>query len=67
LEAGETIAASVLCYAPDTGGADSTMIPVHISIPSTPVDTNGETFNWRTPSGLWTKPSIGFRVKDSKA
>lgn len=53
LETGQTIAASVICYAPDTGGADSTFIPVHISIPTVAVDTNGETFNWRTPNGLW--------------
>ena len=53
LEAGETIAASVISYAPDTGGADSTFIPAHISIPTTPVPTNGETFHWRTPNGLW--------------
>jgi hypothetical protein len=54
LEAGETISASVIAYAPDTAGATSTMIPVHVSIPTTPVDTNGETFHWRTPNGLWS-------------
>lgn len=53
LEAGENIAASVISYAPDTGGADSTFIPVHISIPTSAVATNGETFHWRTPDGLW--------------
>jgi hypothetical protein len=53
LESGQTIAASVVCYAPDTAGADSTMIPVHVTIPASTVDTNGETFHWKTPSGLW--------------
>lgn len=59
LEAGENIAASVVSYAPDTGGADSTMIPVHISIPASAVPTNGELFHWRTPDGLWaaTEPA----------
>ena len=54
LGAGQNVAASIIAYAPDTGGADSTMIPVHISIPSSVVPTNGETFHWRTPSGLWS-------------
>lgn len=54
LESGQTIAASVMCYAPDTTGADSTFIPVHVSIPASTVDTNGETFHWRTPNGLWS-------------
>lgn len=53
LASGQTIAASVMCYAPSTGGADSTFIPCHISIPAVAVATNGETFHWRTPSGLW--------------
>lgn len=53
LEAGENIAASVISYAPDTAGIDSTLIPCHISIPTSAVATNGEIFNWRTPNGLW--------------
>jgi hypothetical protein len=53
LEAGETIAASVICYAPDTGDADTTFIPCQITIPAATVDTNGETFHWRTPNGWW--------------
>lgn len=58
LEAGENIAASVISYAPDTTGADSTMIPVHVSIPASPVATNGETFHWRTPNGLWVAQEV---------
>ena len=54
LVAGQNVAASVISYAPDTAGATSTMIPVHISIPASVVPTNGETFHWRTTSGLWT-------------
>lgn len=53
LVAGQNVAASVIAYAPDTTGATSTMIPVHVSIPAAVVATNGETFHWRTPSGLW--------------
>ena len=53
LEAGENVAASVICYAPDTGGADSTFIPVHITVPAAPVATNGEIFHFRTPNGWW--------------
>jgi hypothetical protein len=53
LEATQTIAASVICYAPDVAGADTTLIPCQITIPTTPVDTNGEIFHWRTPSGWW--------------
>lgn len=54
LGAGQNVAASVIAYAPDTAGATSTMIPVHVSIPAAVVPTNGETFHWRTTSGLWT-------------
>lgn len=54
LEAGQDVAAAVICYAPDTGGADSTFIPVHITIPASPVATNGEVFHFRTPNGWWT-------------
>jgi hypothetical protein len=39
---------------PDTAGADSTAIPVHITVPAAPVVLNGEEFFYRTPSGLWT-------------
>lgn len=53
LAAGQNVAASVIAYAPDTAGATSTMIPVHVSIPAAVVPTNGEVFHWRTPSGLW--------------
>ena len=53
LEAGENIAAAVVCYAPDVSGADSTLIPVHITVPAAVVATNGEIFHFRTPSGLW--------------
>ncbi len=54
LEAGENIAASVIGYDSDsTGGADSAIIPVQITIPASVVATNGETFHWRTPSGWW--------------
>jgi len=53
LEAGENIAASVISYAPDTGGADTTFIPVQITIPAATVPTNGELFHWRTPNGWW--------------
>ncbi len=54
LETGQTIAASVMCYAPDTTGADSTLIPVQITVPASGVATNGETFFWRTPNGIWS-------------
>lgn len=60
LESGQTISASVLCYDDDTtAGDDTNLIPVHISIPAVGVATNGETFYWRTPSGLWaaTEPA----------
>ena len=54
LEAGENIAASIIGYDPDsTGGADSAIIPVQITIPAAVVATNGETFHWRTPNGWW--------------
>jgi len=53
LVAGQNVAASVIAYAANTAGATSTMIPVHVSIPASVVPTNGETFHWRTPSGLW--------------
>lgn len=54
LAAGQNVAATVISYAPDTGGADSTFIPCHITIPAAPVATNGELFHFRTPSGWWT-------------
>lgn len=54
LEAGQNIAAAVICYAPDTAGADSTLIPVHITVPAAVVPTNGELFHFRTPNGWWT-------------
>lgn len=55
LETGQTIAASVVCYDDDTtAGDDTNLIPVHISIPTATVDTNGEVFFWRTPNGLWS-------------
>jgi len=53
LETGQNVAASVISYAPDTTGADSTFIPVHVSIPAAVVPTNGELFHWRTPNGWW--------------
>jgi hypothetical protein len=52
LEAGETVAASVIGYDAAQGG-DATIIPVQITIPAATVDTNGETFHWRTPNGWW--------------
>ena len=55
LEAGENIAASIIGYDADsTGGADSAIIPVQITIPAAVVATNGETFHWRTPNGWWS-------------
>ncbi len=55
LETGQTIAASVIGYDSDsTGGTDAGIIPVHITIPAATVDTNGETFHWRTPNGWWS-------------
>ena len=54
LETGETIVASVICYATDTGGADTTFIPCQITVPAAGVATNGETFHWRTPNGWWS-------------
>lgn len=55
LETGETIVASVVCFIPDgvTPGADSTAVPIHITVPASGTATNGEVFNWRTPNGLW--------------
>ena len=55
LETGETIVASVICYDADTtGGADTDLIPVQITVPAAGVPTNGEIFNWRTPNGWWS-------------
>lgn len=54
LEAGQSVQASIMAYAPDTAGATSTMIPVHVSRRDTAIDLNGETFNWRTPNGVWS-------------
>ena len=54
LETGETIVASVICYATDTGGADTTFVPAQITVPAAGVATNGETFHWRTPNGWWS-------------
>jgi hypothetical protein len=53
LETGQTIGASVMCYAPDTTGADSTFIPVQITVPTAGIATDGTTFFWRTPNGIW--------------
>lgn len=53
IDAGQNVQASVVAYAPDTAGADSTMIPCHVTLLAAPVATNGETFHWRTPNGLW--------------
>lgn len=59
LEAGENVAASVICYDADTtAGTDTDLIPVHISIPASPVATNGEIFHWRTPNGLWIAQEV---------
>jgi hypothetical protein len=55
LETGETIAAAIIGYDADsTGGTDSDVIPLHVTIPASTVPTNGETFHFRTPNGLWT-------------
>lgn len=54
LESGQSIQGVVMCYAPDTGDADSTMIPVYIDRFATAVPLNGEIFHWRTPNGLWS-------------
>lgn len=54
LEAGQSIQGVVMCYAPNTAGADSTMIPVYIDRFDTAVPLNGEIFHWRTPNGLWS-------------
>lgn len=55
LEAGENIQALVVAYAPDTAGADSTMIPVYIDRKDSAVATNGELFHWRpNASGVWS-------------
>ena len=54
LEAGQSVGGAVLVYMPDTAGADSTAIPVHITVPSSPVVLNGEVFHYRVPSGLWS-------------
>ena len=54
LESGQSIQGVVMCYAPNTGGADSTMIPVYIDRFATAVPLNGEIFHWRTPNGLWS-------------
>lgn len=53
LEAGQTVGAAVIAYFPDTAGADSTAIPVHITIPASSIPLDGEEFHFRTPSGLW--------------
>lgn len=55
LESGQNVSAAIIGYDADsTGGADSDIIPVHLTIPAATVPTNGETFHFRTPSGLWT-------------
>lgn len=56
LEAGESVGAVVWCYIPDgvTPGADSTAVPIHITVPAAPVALNGEVFWVRTPNGWWT-------------
>lgn len=54
LEAGQSVAAAVVCYTPDSAGADSVAVPVHVTVPATPVPLNGEVVHYRTPAGLWT-------------
>ncbi len=55
LESGQNISAAIIGYDSDTtGGTDANIIPVHLTIPAATVPTNGETFHFRTPSGLWT-------------
>lgn len=55
LETGQNISAAVIGYDNDTAtGTDANIIPVHCTIPAATVPTNGETFNFRTPSGLWS-------------
>lgn len=54
LESGESVQASVVCYAPDTAGADSTLIPCHVTRLDAAIPLNGEVFHWRTPNGLWS-------------
>jgi hypothetical protein len=51
--AGQNIQAAVIAYFPDTGGADSTGIPCAVTRLDTAQATNGETFHFRTPSGVW--------------
>jgi hypothetical protein len=46
--ANETLAKAILCYAPDSGGADSTFIPCLIL--DCVVTTNGEDLNLRWPN-----------------
>jgi hypothetical protein len=53
LAAGQSVQGAVVCYAPDTTGADSTFIPCAITRADTAVPTNGEIFHLRSPSGLW--------------
>lgn len=53
LETGQTIAASVIGYAPDVSGADSTIIQVKTSIPASPVATDGTEFWWRPSAPAW--------------
>lgn len=59
LETGQNIAAVIVGYAPDTAGADSTIIPCKITIPTSAVATTGNEFFWRTPSGLWRATAVG--------
>ena len=56
LEAGQSVTAAVVCYIPDGvgPGADSTAVPIHVTVPATPVALNGEVLHFRTPSGLWS-------------
>lgn len=54
LETGEDIQAAIIGYTPDeAGGTDADIIPVHITRLDTAIPTNGETFHYRTPNGLW--------------
>lgn len=53
LASGQSIQAAVIGYRPLAASPDADIIPVHITRLDAAVATNGETFHWRTPNGLW--------------
>lgn len=48
--AGADISAAVICYAPDTGGADGTFVPMHVEEFAADVSTNGSDFDYDFPA-----------------